>query len=74
MRTQPIGFDPADSYVVSRPFTFNGVALNPGDPVPGMEERRLRIFFETRKIRRSPRPALTVPLSDTNPQKAKGKN
>lgn len=56
MRTMPLGFDPADQYVVMRPFTFNGVLLNPGDSIPkSMDERRMRQYFELRKICRPPR-------------------
>lgn len=71
MRALPLGFDPADHYVVMRPFTFDGVALNPGDPIPeSMDERRKRQYFELRKIHRAPRPQREI-SKDSPPAKGK---
>ena len=55
MRTMPLGFDPADQYVVMRPFTFNGVLLNPGDSIPkSMDERRMRSISNCENLPSSP--------------------
>jgi hypothetical protein len=47
-------FNPEARFVANRAFLYNGHALQPGEAVEGIPERRLRQLFERRDVAVAP--------------------